>query len=51
MSYYRICPYCGAALYPGEKCDCGQKKPPALQSRNGRINRIGKYPNTYYIIC
>lgn len=25
MSYYRICPYCGAALDPGEKCDCGQK--------------------------
>ena len=26
MSYYRICPYCGAALDPGEKCDCGQKE-------------------------
>lgn len=22
MSYYRICPKCGAALDPGEKCDC-----------------------------
>lgn len=20
--YYRICEYCGAALDPGEKCDC-----------------------------
>lgn len=26
MSYYRECPYCGAALDPGEKCDCGQKE-------------------------
>ena len=26
MSYYKICPYCGAALDPGEKCDCGQKE-------------------------
>ena len=22
MAYYRICPNCGAALDPGEKCDC-----------------------------
>lgn len=22
MSYYRICPDCGAALDPGEPCDC-----------------------------
>lgn len=21
-SDYKICPYCGAALDPGEKCDC-----------------------------
>lgn len=20
--YYRTCPYCGAALDPGERCDC-----------------------------
>ena len=26
MSYYRTCIYCGAALDPGEKCDCGQKE-------------------------
>ena len=22
MSYYRTCPKCGAALDPGEKCEC-----------------------------
>ena len=25
MAYYRICPDCGAALDPGEKCDCREK--------------------------
>lgn len=24
MSYFRICPECGARLDPGEKCDCGE---------------------------
>lgn len=22
-TYYKICPYCGAYLDPGERCDCG----------------------------
>lgn len=22
MSYYHVCPYCGATLDPGERCDC-----------------------------
>lgn len=26
MSYYKVCPYCGSHLDPGEKCDCGQKE-------------------------
>lgn len=25
MSYYRTCPKCGAALDPGEKCECEQE--------------------------
>lgn len=24
MNYYRTCPICGAALDPGEKCECEQ---------------------------
>lgn len=26
MSYFRICPICGAHLDPGEKCDCVEEK-------------------------
>ena len=26
MSYYRVCPLCGAALDPGESCDCDKKE-------------------------
>ena len=26
MSYYRVCPLCGAALDPGERCDCQNEK-------------------------
>lgn len=32
-SDYRICPYCGAALDVGEKCDCTQERQTAGQSR------------------
>ena len=28
--YYNVCPYCGANLDPGERCDCTEtEKPPA----------------------
>lgn len=26
MSYYRTCPYCGANLDPGERCDCRREQ-------------------------
>lgn len=25
-TYYYICPYCGAFLDPGEKCDCEKER-------------------------
>lgn len=28
MSYYRTCPYCGANLDPGERCDCQDEEQP-----------------------
>ena len=26
MSYYRTCPYCGAHLDSGERCDCQEEQ-------------------------
>ena len=26
MAFYKCCPNCGAALDPGERCDCQDKK-------------------------
>lgn len=26
MSYFKVCPHCGAALDPGEVCDCRAKE-------------------------
>ena len=28
MRYRYICPYCGASLDPGERCDCGGENSP-----------------------
>lgn len=35
MAFYRTCPFCGAALDPGERCDC-QKKESLLGCANIR---------------
>lgn len=42
MSYYRPCPVCGAALDPGERCDCQDKKEaaPMLPHRNGQKVKV-----------
>ena len=34
MSYYRTCPDCGAALDPGERCDCQDDKKAAANAAN-----------------
>lgn len=26
MAYFKVCPKCGAALDPGEKCDCMEEE-------------------------
>lgn len=36
MSYYRICPECGAALDPGERCDCEREQQRAEIAPNQR---------------
>lgn len=50
---YRICPYCGAALDPGEVCDCkseaesqahGKKRKkkaaPVRQHQSGQVEKV-----------
>lgn len=37
MPYYNTCPYCGAHLDPGERCDCRDRQddpPPTLTPKN-----------------
>lgn len=34
MSYYRTCPHCGAALDPGEVCDCRAKEEAPADAAN-----------------
>ena len=39
---YRICPNCGAALDPGERCDCKEEKnaAPMRQHQNGKVETV-----------
>lgn len=39
MSYYKVCPYCGCHLDPGEVCDCEKKEAAASAANtdNGRV--------------
>ena len=38
MPYYRTCPYCGAHLDYGERCDC-QKEPEANSQALGNLQK------------
>lgn len=43
MSYYRVCPLCGAALDPGERCDCQDKEEAALgvsSTQGGMVEQV-----------
>lgn len=40
MSYYRICPECGAALDPGEVCDCRTSKAEQFGSKKAVANAV-----------
>ena len=37
MAYYRTCPDCGAALDPGESCDCNRRSFRAMPIRGMEI--------------
>ena len=41
MSYYRTCPDCGAALDPGERCDCQEP----CTNREGSVSEQAKNKN------
>lgn len=41
MSYYRVCPHCGAALDPGERCDCQDEKKAAAGVRSTSNGKAG----------
>ena len=43
-TYYNTCPHCGAALDPGEKCDCRAAKKEAKPS--GAIIKPERRRNT-----
>lgn len=36
MSYFKVCPHCGAHLDPGEACDCFRSKYARLTPENKR---------------
>ncbi|MBE6984882.1 MAG: hypothetical protein E7434_04590 [Ruminococcaceae bacterium] len=40
MSYYRVCPYCGCHLDPGEVCDCQKERaaPDATNIESGKVD-------------
>ncbi len=40
MPYYRVCAACGAALDPGEICDCRNKEtaPDATNIQSGQVD-------------
>lgn len=40
MSYYRPCTVCGAALDPGERCDCRDKKETAPDATNIESGKV-----------
>ncbi len=40
MSYYRKCPFCGAALDPCERCDCLDEKDAAASATNTDSGRV-----------
>ena len=47
MSYLNQCPDCGAALDPGEKCDCQETELPAIVCTQPPVIYERIYRETY----
>ncbi len=51
MSYYRVCPNCGAHLDPDEACDCQHEtKAPvsATNANEGGVEHVNHYVSASY---
>lgn len=46
MLCYRPCPLCGAALDPGERCDCQDKEAAPRATNSGDCQEEGKLHST-----
>ncbi|MCI8915611.1 MAG: hypothetical protein HFF26_02950 [Oscillospiraceae bacterium] len=42
MSYFKVCPHCGAHLDPNETCDCQDKEtaPSAVNTEDGKAEKV-----------
>lgn len=52
MAYYRPCQLCGAALDPGERCDCQDKEtaPSATNTESGKVDQKLSDPRSISIV-
>lgn len=52
MPYYKLCPRCGAALDPGERCDCQDKEtaPDATNIESGKVDHEFPDPRSTSIV-
>ena len=52
MPYYKICTVCGAALDPGERCDCQNKEtaPDATNIESGKVDQKLSDPRSISIV-
>lgn len=42
MSYFKVCPHCGAHLDPGEVCDCRDEEEAAQGATNALDGKVEK---------
>ena len=60
MPYYKPCPLCGAALDPGERCDCQDRQnpyknaqktaPSAVNTESGKVDQKLSDPRSISIV-
>lgn len=49
MTYYRVCPCCGAHLDPGEVCDCRENEKTPANAGGGKVEQsVSRTVSTSY---